>query len=63
MGIRSEHDVRESVDESVETVVDFGIGDVVGNMSSGEVRKLNSGARDDGGDNDKRGSKSIRAGR
>ena len=64
MGITFEHEVEEFTGESADTVVDIGIGDVVGDMSSGEARDSRSGVlRDDVGHSDKRGVRSTRVGR
>ena len=43
--------------------MDIKTSDVVGGMSSGEVRESDSGVGDDGGDSDKRGARSIGVGR
>ena len=63
MGIGSEHKVEESACGSTNIGVEFGTGDVVGGLSSGEAIESSSGVGDDGGDSDKIRARSITIGR
>ena len=63
MIVGSKHEVEELTSGSAKIVVDIEIGDIVGDMSSGESRESCSGVGDDGGDSDKRGARSIGVGR
>ena len=63
MGIRSEHEVKESTSRSAKIGVEIRTGNVMGGMSSAETVEPSRGVGDDGGDSDKRGARSIRLGR
>ena len=63
MGIRSQHEAEKSTSARVETRVEIGIGNVVGDMNRGEAVESSSGVCDDGRDSDKRGAGSIGVGR
>ena len=63
MGIGSEQEVEEFVNESVEIIVEIKTSKVAGGISCGELGDSRCGVGDAGGDSDKRGVGSIIVGR